>query len=58
MSESMPLGGLTSVGGLTLAATGVAEGMWWLVALSAVLIVVGVVVLRLSFRRRAELRNH
>ena len=57
MSDGMPLGGLTSAGGLTLAATGVAEGMWWLVAIAALLIVVGVVILRISFRRRSELRR-
>lgn len=57
MSDSVPLGGLTSVGGLTLAATGIAKGLWWLIALAVVLLIAGMIILRLAFRRRSDIRH-
>ncbi|MFJ8133427.1 hypothetical protein [Streptomyces hydrogenans] len=46
----MPYGSIVGPGS-TLAATGLATGQIWLVALSVVAVVVGAVVVRTSFRR-------
>ncbi|MGW7518354.1 hypothetical protein ACWGJ2_22490 [Streptomyces sp. NPDC054796] len=46
----MPYGSITGPGG-TLAATGLATGQMWLVVLSVVAVLAGVVLTRTSFRR-------
>lgn len=49
----MPYGSSTS-SGATLAATGIATGHVWIIAVGLLLVFLGVVTIRLSFRRGLE----